>query len=155
MSDTDIRQTLEELIYNIAHVKDPLKKRLREKGRNGRVVEQFIDQSEPLQIVIDLANAAKHGYPLQHPRSKHEPRLGVVGRVLQLSTGPEPRSLAMFTYDPKSGAPTPVTTGSATANVVFTADVLDKTGCRIGELMEFAAQAVRAWERFLSEQGVT
>jgi hypothetical protein len=154
MTDTDIRQTLEELIYNIAHVKDPLKKRLREKGRDETIVEKFISQNEPLQIVIDLANAAKHGYPLRWCRSKHEPRLGEVGRVLQFATGLGGCSSAVFTYDAKSGGPMIVTTGAASANVVLTADVLDKAGRRLGELMEIANQAVQAWERFLADQGV-
>jgi hypothetical protein len=46
------------------------------------------------------------------------------------------------------------TTGEGEAKIVLSADVLDKDGNRIGDLVEIAEQAVADWEKLLAELGI-
>lgn len=148
--DDQIRQLLNELLYQIAHVKDPLKKRLSRDGRDN-IVDNFINHHENIQIVIDLANLDKHGPPAdKYPRSVHGPRLGNVGRVAQLSASGA-NATAVLSADPRTGRPRASTSGAATVGVVFQGDVLDKHGKRIGDVLEFARGAIRDWGKLFSD----
>ena len=65
-------------IYSILHLlatlKDHLKNKLEASGFDKNIVEREIDSSIHLQILIDLINQEKHGYPLtKHIRSNKNP----------------------------------------------------------------------------------
>lgn len=70
------------VIDNLAHLKDPLKKKMESMGKEPQLIEDEINASFNLCLLIDLANAAKHGYPLKkHKRSGVDPRLFDVRKV--------------------------------------------------------------------------
>jgi hypothetical protein len=155
-SPDDIREVLTQIVYNIAHVKDPLKKYLSDKGQDSKNVERFIDGSLALQVVIDIANREKHGYPSDRPsRSGRDPSLGAVGRSLRLETGAEKGSAAVYTIDPKMGKPKVMTTGGASGAVVFWGEVRDKNSALIGDILDFSEDALAGWERLFSSLGIT
>jgi hypothetical protein len=65
-------------IYSILHLlatlKDHLKNQLTTHGLDKNIVEREIDSSLHLQVLIDLVNQEKHGYPLtKHIRSNKNP----------------------------------------------------------------------------------
>lgn len=155
LSDDHIRQLLNALVFQIAHLKDLLKNWLSQRGRDQGIVEKYIDVNENLAIIIDLANVDKHGYPLRRFRSKHQPRIGEVGRVLRLETGKQPGSSATMTVDPATGETKVFGSGGGGGAVVFTGDVLDKEGSKVGDVVDIATCAVRAWQKLLSQVGVS
>jgi hypothetical protein len=156
-SHDDIREVLTQIAYNIAHVKDPLKKYLSEKGQDSKMVERSIDGSLALQVVIDIANRQKHGYPSDHPsRSGRDPSLGAVGRSLRLETGAKRGpSCAVYTIDPKTGKPKVMTTGGASGAVVFWGQVRDKNSALVGDILDLSRDALADWERLFSTLGIT
>jgi len=153
MSDDDIRQHLDDVISQVAHLKDHLKNWLKDRQRDRQLVERFIGRTHSLQIVVDLANVRKHGL-LERYRSKHQPRLGRVSRVLELRTGAVAGSRAGFTVDPRTGWGRVLGTDGGGGQVVFTGEVLDKNGDKVGEIMDILQSAAQAWRRFFSDQGI-
>lgn len=155
-SPDDIREVLTQIAYNIAHVKDPLKKYLSDKARDLKMVERFIDGSLALKILIDIANREKHGYPSDRPsRSGKDPCLGGVGRSLRLQTGTEENSSAVYTIDPKTGQPVVMTTGGASGAVVYWGEVRDKNSAVVGDILDFARDALEDWERLFSSLDIS
>jgi hypothetical protein len=62
------------IIHLLATLKDHLKNQLVKQGLNKNIVEREIDSSIHLQVLIDLVNQDKHGYPLtKHIRSFRNP----------------------------------------------------------------------------------
>jgi len=154
LSEADVRELLGKLLFHDAHVKDLLKKVLREQKRDANVVEQAINASRELGICIDLANWDKHGYPPDRPtRSGLAPRLGDVGRVLRLETGGEPGSLTALTIDRMTGKPVVIQRGGGRAAVVFCGDVLDKNDRKVADIIDIASKAVAAWETLFATLG--
>jgi hypothetical protein len=130
------------VIHNIANLRDHLRRWAAQKGLNRDKVDQTVKSSFELQVIQDLSNNDKHGYP---PRdggcSGKAPQLGEVTRVLRLCGS----GVATFT----GGAPQ--ITGDSTAEAVVTAEIFDQAGGRIGDLHDVAAEAVSAWEKLLKD----
>ncbi|SRR6266496_1270722 len=67
------------VIHNIANLKDHLKKKLAKD-----IVENHIDASNALKIIIDLSNAEKHSYPTTSNRSGLNPKIKNIQSGLKL-----------------------------------------------------------------------
>ena len=155
-SPDEIREALTQIAYNIAHVKDPLKKYLSDRGRESKLVERFIEGSPALRIMIDVANREKHGYPSDRPsRSGFDPYLGEVGRSLRLQTGAAKHSSAIYTVDPQTGQPVIRTTGGGSGAVVYSGEVRDKNSVVIGDILDYARDALAEWERLFSDLSIS
>jgi hypothetical protein len=162
LSNDQIREIISALIYEVAHVKDPLKSWMAQRGRNAQTIENFIDQSRNLQIVIDLANADKHGTeaPNADKRTKRRrtrcperPRLAHVSKPARLSVGPAPcPSSATMLLTPRG--PVVHTEGDASVDVAFRGSVAAESGQVLGEVLEIVRGAVADWERLLSDLGI-
>ena len=61
------------ILHNLASLKDHLKNALKEKGHDPQIVEDEINNSLHLQVLIDIVNQEKHGSPLKKPRSNKNP----------------------------------------------------------------------------------
>ncbi len=101
----DDQPTLENkvliILYNLASLKDNLKNCLRSKGLDPNIVELEIDNSLHLQVLVDIINQEKHGYPLTRTnRSNKNPIISDLRQVLGLSTGSESNSEAGFFITP-------------------------------------------------------
>ena len=99
--ETEAQVKIISIIHNIANLKDNLKNRLRDLRLNPQLVEAEINNSLPLQLIADLSNQDKHGYPLERTqRSNKDPLIKNIKSGLQLSTGAEAGSVAGFRMMP-------------------------------------------------------
>lgn len=74
------------ILYNLVSLKDHLKNSLHKKGISANVVEDEINNSLHLQVLIDIVNQEKHGYPLKKTnRSNKNPLIIGACQVLQTS----------------------------------------------------------------------
>ncbi|MBZ5500113.1 MAG: hypothetical protein LAP85_27270 [Acidobacteriia bacterium] len=153
LSDEQLSNLAHAAINNVANLRNHLYAWVGRQGRSKEAVTYTVRQSFELQVLIDLANNERHGYPPKPGQSQSGrcPRLTEVKRVLRLSTGISPNSIASITMMPM---PTPMNTGSGSTNVIVTGTVLDQTGLVIGDLYDFLEKGVKAWEALLPRLGL-
>ncbi len=151
-SDAELANIAHSLIHNIANLWDHLKKWAARNGQDKTQVDAAFNNSEVLQVIIDLSNNDKHGYP---PRdggySGKSPRVDRITSIIQMITKPEKGSFVSLTLN-RQGVPQ--IAGAGTAKVIITGDILDRTGNKIGDLHETALEAVKIWEGVLGDFGV-
>ena len=151
-NDADFSNRTHTIVHNIAHLKDHLKKWAAHNGQEKLKVQQAIEQSLALQIIIDLSNNDKHGYP---PRdggmSKRSPNLVDINRVMQLETQAQKGSMIGITFDANGVLKS---FGDGTAKAVVTGSVVDANGDNIGDFYNIANDAVKAWEELLADLGI-
>jgi hypothetical protein len=85
MGEAELHNAAFQIIRTIADLKDHLRAAARRLGFDPEDVESIIDNSLPLQLMLDLANWDKHGQ-LEKParqRSKRSPRLVNLRGALQ------------------------------------------------------------------------
>jgi len=154
LSQAEIQNIAYSLIHNIANLKDHLRRWARQNGTDPATIDQAIGASNALNIIIDLSNNDKHGYP---PRdggySGVAPQVSGINRVMRLSTGVEAGSSIAMTFN-ADGTPKIVSRGGS-AKAVITGTVIDKDGNKLGDLDEFDQDAVEALEKLLADLGVT
>ncbi len=76
LDKTELINTIFGIIYSIASLKDHLKNKLKKVGKNPQLVENTINECLELQLIFDLWNQDKHGYPLERgSRSGKNPKL--------------------------------------------------------------------------------
>lgn len=61
------------ILHNLANLKDNLKNCLKSNGHDPQLVEDEINNSIHLQVLIDIVNQEKHGSPLKKSRSQRKP----------------------------------------------------------------------------------
>ncbi len=129
------------IIEHLAKLKDHLKTKL---GSRKSSVEDKINESFELQLIMDLSNAEKHGYPLDTERSHRSPRLQ------NIRTG--------LTIPPQEGIGINLRTGEViepgNCRIEIQAEVVDKAGefiCRWPRLVD---KAINDWERFIHEHNL-
>lgn len=151
-SDDDLSNQAHSVIHNIANLRDHLRRWASHHDQDKNKVDQAIDNCLELQIIKDLSNNDKHGYP---PRdgghSRKCPQLIEINRVMRLQTQAKKGSTIGMTIG-ASGVPKIIGDGSAKA--VVTGDVVDNNGNRIGDLYDITNNAVKAWETLLADFGL-
>lgn len=151
-SDDDLANQAHSVIHNIANLSDHLRRWAAHHDQEKKKVEQAIDNCVELQIITDLSNNDKHGYP---PRdgghSKQCPQLIGINRVMRLQTQAQKGSKIGMTIG-AGGVPKFV--GDGTAKAVVTGDVVDNDGNRIGDLYDIVNKAIIAWETLLADFGL-
>lgn len=148
-SDDDLSNQAHSVIHNIANLRDHLRRWASHHDQDKNKVDQTVDNSPELQIIRDLSNNDKHGYPPRDGgRSGQYPQLTEINRVIRLQTQTTKGSMIAMTIG-AGGVPNFI--GDGTAKAVVTGDVVDKDGNRIGDLYEIANRAVRAWEQLLAD----
>ena len=146
-SDDDLSNQAHSVIHNIANLRDHLRRWASHHDQDKNKVDQTVDNSPELQIIRDLSNNDKHGYPPRDGgRSGQCPQLIEINRVMRLQTQAKKGSMIAMTIG-AGGVPNFI--GDGTAKAVVTGDVVDKDGNRVGDLYEIANRAVRAWEQLL------
>lgn len=140
-----------QVIRSIADMKDHLRAAARRVGRDPDEVEQAIEASLPLQLVIDLANFDKHGAHEKPPkqRSKRSPRLVNVRGAFQITAkAGDIGSNGAFGFRQTLQGVQPF--GGGKASVVITGEIVDASDQAI-MVLEFAqASAIEAWEALLT-----
>jgi hypothetical protein len=75
------------IFYNLASLKDNIKNCLEKKGLDKNLIEVEINNSIHLQVLIDIVNQEKHGYPLKKTnRSGKNPLIKNIFEVINLQT---------------------------------------------------------------------
>lgn len=129
LTDAELSNSAQTLIYNIAHLKNYLIQWAKDNGHDETKVDQTVGNSLDLQIIIDLSNRDKHVGPRRDGgESKKRPHLVDINRVMQLKDG--------------------------TAKAIITGDVVDNKNNRIGDLHKIATKAVEAWEQLVADFGL-
>lgn len=151
-SDDELSNQAHTVIHNIANLRDNLRRWAVNNGHDKNKVDMAVDNSFELQVILDLSNNDKHGYP---PRdgghSKKSPQLIEINRVMRLQTQAKKGSMVAVTL---GAGGVPRFHGDGTAKAVVTGDVVDNVNGRIGDLYEIAIKAVEAWERLLADLGL-
>jgi hypothetical protein len=136
----------------ISQLSDHLCRWAAKNGKEPSRVMAAFAASRHLQIIQDLANNDKHGYPPRDGgRSGLLPRVTGIGRVMQLKPQAKAGSAVAMVMG-RGGEPVILGDGSACA--VVTGEVIDKKGKPVGDLFDIEEQAVQAWEQLLREFGV-
>ncbi|GAB5418979.1 MAG: hypothetical protein Crog4KO_00400 [Crocinitomicaceae bacterium] len=113
------------ILHNLASLKDHLKNTYKENSLSPSIIENEIDKSIHLQVLIDIVNQDKHGSPLRNPRSKKSPV------IRDLSNG-------MRMADPRTGEMKPT--------MFIDGTVVDKNGKRICNLDELIENCFLKWK---------
>ena len=152
LSDAELSNQAHSLINNIAHLHYNLSRWAAHNGQDKTKVDQTVDNCLELQIIMDLSNNEKHGYPPRHGgRSGRCPKLIEITRVMKLQTQAKKGSkIAMILG--ADGVPKII--GDGTAKAVVDGDVVDNNNNHIGYLYDIAQKAVEAWEILLADFGL-
>lgn len=130
------------ILHNLASLKDHLKKCLESKGHDPNIVETEIEGSLHLQVLIDIVNQEKHGYPLtKHVRSYKNPVIKDPKQALRISTGTEPHSSARFIISPDGSYQI-----HGQKSIVIDADICDDQGNSLFGLDELVDTCFAKWE---------
>jgi hypothetical protein len=151
-SKEDVHNATFSAIANVGSLKDNLKKWATRNGRDAARVEEFVRNTFDLQVVLDLWNGDKHGYPLRFSHSGREPKLTDLRTVLSLSTRTTPHSSAGLVFGP-AGLQVELTR-SGGGGFAITGSVVDNGGLHIGDVEDFLRRAVDAWLTLLADFGV-
>jgi hypothetical protein len=134
------------VISAMADLKDNLKKRMVIKGLNESLVDTEINNNLPLQLITDLDNQQKHGYPLtKFRRSKRDPLIQNVKSFLAMKLGQA--SDAGFSLDLVNQNVNMV--GDTQGKTQIEADITDSSGNSICTLDEMVYDSMRLWETFI------
>jgi hypothetical protein len=153
LNDADLANFANSLIQNIASLEYHLKKWADHNGRDKTKVDAAFKSSLALKIIHDLWNNDKHGYPPRNGgHSGKSPKLGEVRRFVRLTTKAEKDSYVCMTVNVQGVSQI---SGSGTAKVIISGDILDRDANNIGDFHKTALEAVEAWESVLADFGVT
>lgn len=136
---------INNVISNLSNIKDCLKNKIKNKNGNPKVIEDEINNSQYLKIVLDLANQEKHGYPLTKTRrSKMDPIIKNVSRALSTSNKPD-----NIRYKKSDGSQL------LNAMVKITADITDSQGNHLYGLDELVENSLIFWEQIIRKYNLT
>lgn len=151
LSNEDLSNYAHTLIQNIANLRDNLERWAAQNGRDKSKVEQTFQNSFDLQIMQDLSNNDKHGYPPDRSYSGKYPKLVNINRVMQFQPQAKKGSTIAMTV---GAGGVPKFFGDGTAKAIITGDVVDNNNNRIGDLREIVRKALEAWEELLADFGL-
>lgn len=146
-SEADLSNAIHTTIHNIASFHDHLQKWGDRHSVNGNQIHNFLKASSAFCVIRDLWNNDKHGWPPTKGNgwSRKAPRLTNIHRACRLQTGTGENSSVTMTLG-ANGVPRIQSTGSGSAAVLLTGDVVDETGNRIGDANELIDDAVSVCE---------
>jgi len=146
-TDAQLMNTAQTIIATVANFGEHLKNWARASDRDPKKVDEAVKASFELQVILDLANFERHPHPARNDgRSKKNPKVKDVNRVMQLSTRPVKGS-AMAMQVGRDGMPRFL--GDGDARAVVTGDVVAVDGVRIGDLQGLIGKAIEAWRRVM------
>jgi hypothetical protein len=142
--DNETINRINGIVGGLANLKDHLKTRLRLKGGDPQDIENEINKDLPLQLILDLNNQDKHGYPLTETRrSKKDPKIVKITKALSIRPGV---MATEFIRDPITGAG--VTNNMA---IIISAEVIDGDGNLLFYLKDLIKKSLNSWEEIISK----
>jgi putative cofactor-binding repeat protein len=153
LSDDELSNQVHIVIHNISSLRDYLCRWTAQNGKDKTKIDQIVNDSAEIQIILDLWNNDKHGgYP---PRdggySGKSPQLVEINRVMCLQPQAIKGSMIGMTLNAKGF---PEFFGKGTAKAVITGNVVDNANNKLGDLYEIVNKAIEAWERLLVDFGL-
>lgn len=127
------------IVHNLANLKDHLKSQLKLKGKSDKNIENEINKSDFLKIILDLSNQDKHGYPLTKTRrSEKDPKILNIEKWFGIVPW---ESSAEFIFSPFGW-------GMQNINgaIYITADIVDLAGVHLYSLDTLIVWALADWE---------
>ena len=135
LAEPQISNLAHTVIHSIANLRDHLRRWAGKNGLDPKDIDRTIAASAALQVIIDLSNNDKHGYPPRDGgQSKKSPKLLDVKRVLRMSTGPGPGSGIAKVFTPSG--PKQIASGGGFSQVVVPGSVVDGSGASLGDLYD-------------------
>ena len=151
LNASQVANLAHSLVHNIANLHDHLKRWARKNGHDPKRIDQALETSAPLQIIKDLSNNDKHGYPPRNGgHSGKAPKLVEAKRVMRLTTAAKAGSFVGMILTPSG----PKQIGDGSSAVIVTGQIVDADGKVVGDLYDISLQAVVAWEQELKSSGV-
>jgi hypothetical protein len=146
-SEADLSNAIHTTIHNVASFHDHLQKWGDRHRVSGDKIHDFLKASFAFCVIRDLWNNDKHGWPPTKGKgwSRKAPRLTNIHRACRLQTGTGENSSVTMTLG-ANGVPRIQSTGSGSAVVVLTGDVVDETGNKICDANELIEDAVSVCE---------
>ena len=144
VEEPKVLNQINSIISNLANIKDCLKQKLKERGEDPKAIESEIDNSTELQLILDLANQEKHGYPLTKTRrSQKDPLIKNISRSLRPSNKPD--NIRVERSD-----------GAAILNAMtsITADIADSNGNLLCQLDDLVENALNNWEQIIKKYNI-
>jgi len=133
------------IIEHLAKLKDHIKNIIEERGGDKKNIENEIDKSLELKLIIDLANAEKHGYPLTKPeRSKRSPKIQNIKHSLVIP----PQVQVGFNLS------TGEILNPNDCGITITAEIIDKNGNLICRLNKLVNDAIKKWEEIIKKYNI-
>lgn len=133
-------------IHLIGSLKDIIKQKLRENGKDPDVYEQLINNNQPLALVTELDNKDKHGNTLTgRPRSGTDPRIVNIEQALH----GHGITRVSFTTDFATGK-TSLNSAEGDEKIVIDADIIDSTGNLLMPLDKMLEESLRVVEEFVA-----
>jgi hypothetical protein len=153
----EVENNAHALIALVAHAPDHLRKWAKANEVDAAAINAFIDASDELKLLIDLANIEKHGgFGRDGGRSGRLPVLQNLSRGMRLRPNPDGgKTTATVRIEIPEGQATARMTalpGGAPLQVVIDADVNDSNGdkiCRLAWLLESGVAQVENLYIFL------
>ena len=141
-SEAEILNRIFLIISHLAKLKDHLKNLYISKGGKGNVIENEVNQSEHLKLIIDLDNLEKHGSK-KNGRSGKNPCIGNPRRGLgpKIYAGSQSGS---FLFNPFTGD-----YNADNVAIIITAEIKDDKGNTICYLDELINKALQKWKEVI------
>jgi hypothetical protein len=147
MTDEQIALLAQAAIYNVAHIRDHMRARAKQRGVDRSKVVAEAQSGTAMSIVIDLSNMDKHaGTDREGGHSRKNPTLINVDRVLQIGATSEGPGAATYVM----GGPL-IKSGSGYGEVVVDGDIVDNHGTRLGGLRQILNDAVTELEAIIQK----
>ncbi|HWZ65387.1 MAG TPA: hypothetical protein VNX65_01155 [Patescibacteria group bacterium] len=147
-SQVEILNKVFNVIHALAGLKDHLKTRMTQIGKNPKEVEDLINETQELSLVIDLDNQDKHGSPLTKTnRSGKQPRLANLQQAL---SGDGPSTLSI-TFNGMTGQ---IASQDGPLKIVIIGDVMDGSDSKIMPLEQLLDKALKSLEDFISSNEI-
>ncbi len=86
-TEVELHRDVNAIISELAALKDIMKLSLADNGHNPSIMEEVVEKSLHLKVLIDLNNEHKHGYPLNRYRSGMQPIIGELQEGLEVPAG--------------------------------------------------------------------
>jgi hypothetical protein len=148
MTADEVENNAHLAISLLAHLPDHLKRWLRSNKQDTSSLDDFINASQELKILKDLANTEKHGgFDRKGGHSGLQPRLSNIHRGMRLEPKPD-GSQALVQIRVPEGTITHI--NGDPLQVVIDADVLDYRGTKICTLTWLLESSLQQFEIFHS-----
>jgi hypothetical protein len=145
-SQPELVSDVNSLLGEFAALKDIIGRRLKDLGRDPQLIEDLMNRSLHLQLMLDLNNEVKHGYPLRRYRSGVQPVISELGEGLHVPAGTK--------LEVEIDVPSMATTVGPGPFVTVTGRIRTRDGKEICTLGKLVDSCLEAYEGFIRDQGL-